>query len=99
MFNLSPFGMVRTVPDGTIMFAGAVAVFVRVQLKATIQSLDIGGRHARVCVTCNEFTIDIESASDTTGVVLPMNVDQVALVWYSPVTQTLATEGSDAAPK
>ena len=45
MFNLSPFGIVKIVPDCTITFVGEVAVLKRVQLKDTVQSPDRGGRH------------------------------------------------------
>lgn len=61
-------------------FAGAVAVFVRVQLDVRVQSPDKGRTHARVCVTCKESVIDAESTSGTMGAVLPMNVDHVVLV-------------------
>ncbi len=38
MFNCSPLGIVRTAPDCTITFAGAVAVFESVQLDDMVQS-------------------------------------------------------------
>ena len=43
MFNLSPFGTVKTEPDGTITFAGAVTVLPILQLEGMVQSPEMGG--------------------------------------------------------
>src|ERR1700687_3456160 len=47
MCNLSPFGMVKTAPDCTMTFAGAVEVDIMVQLDSMVQSPDKGGLHER----------------------------------------------------
>lgn len=94
MFNFNPFGIVRTAPDGTMTFAGAVTLVEMVQLVETVQSPELGGvqpKSVMFTVTGLLFEIPSLTISWKVNIVVVETEGAVKLGWtvFAPTSDTV----------